>query len=70
MTPRKYPPTLTTQEFRDRIRQLCGITEGAGRHAHHCLVRQPGDRGYRATQTQPTRKEDNEQLQSNSRTHG
>ena len=47
---------MTTEEFRDRIRKLLGVPDITGaKHAHPCLVRQPGDRGYRSTQTEPTK---------------
>src|SRR4030095_3780991 len=42
-------PYMTTQEFRDRIRKLCGVPEGTGRKANPCLVRKPTDHGYKPT---------------------
>jgi hypothetical protein len=29
----------STTDFKDRIRKLCGVEEGAGRKAHPCVVR-------------------------------
>lgn len=38
-----YPPVMTNEEFRDRIRRLCGVPEGTGRKANPCVVRKPTD---------------------------
>lgn len=57
------PPLMTTAEFREHIRRICGADKysivGAS-HADPCLVRKPTDAGYN-----PTRKKG-----SNNELHG
>lgn len=31
---------MSTTDFKDHIRRLCGVPEGAGRKAHPCVVRE------------------------------
>jgi hypothetical protein len=48
---------MSTEEFRDRLRKLCGVREGEGKRSNKCVVRKPTDRGYYPPPTKKGKKQ-------------
>jgi hypothetical protein len=42
---------MSTAEFRDRIRKLCGVDQISARRSDPCVVRNRKDKGYNPPET-------------------